>query len=157
MAAIRDKGMTHGDADMPSLRIEGRETGASDSEASQGKEDRLHLSEVSNGMDNHSFRWLSIYQRATIGDMQKLRIELGFVGLDAMDDPVVWVKDVKRTFMMAVRRDGSGRDAIEPLRSLTDAEVEAMTEHDSVLLFSLQPKSPTQEVWHEPRRTISVN
>lgn len=101
-----------------------------------------------------TFIGLSPEQRATIGDLSKMKLELGFVGVDARDRPVVWINDQWRTFMMGVRRDGAGRDAIEPLRWLADDEVEAMNVPDSELLFSLPIKQPTQEVWHDEAKQV---
>lgn len=92
------------------------------------------------------FDKLSNEQKSTITGIAKMKVEVGLVGLDANDNPVLWVKDQRRTVMMAVRPEGAGDDKpVEPLRWFTDEEVEGMEVSDSALLFSLPIKEPITE------------
>jgi len=93
-------------------------------------------------------RDLSRSQRSTILDVQRGKgVEVGIVGVDAVDLPVIWVRDTRRTFVMAVQRNGAGRDPALPVRWFSDEEIQQLPVQDAESLFSLPPKhTPTQEV-----------
>lgn len=97
-------------------------------------------------------------QAATVQELIKLKVAKGFIGFTTIDEPVIYVEDTNRTFMFAVQDNGAGYIPTQHLLHFPDDnEVAGMNVRDAELLFQLPIKPPTQEVWHERRRAVSIH
>lgn len=100
------------------------------------------------------FTGITTRQGSTLKELQGFkRILLNLLGIDAEDDPVVWICDAKRRFPMAIRPEGNGTSPSLPVREISLDERKSIPGDQQDILFCMEEQTPTlyflTEVWHE--------